>query len=275
MKRLKKDDLTQIDRGYFENLANEALIDLACRLRDFSVDLLERLEQNSKNSSRHPSSDSPYDKGTGKESESEGKDKDACSEDEDNPSEDKEHSGSDDSMQSNDVKRPPGKQPGAQGFWRSDPPVPEQIVPHYPTVCTGCGSSALKRSERPYMGFYAYELEKTDMGIRIRCTLDHYYGAVCECGDETKARPGEGVVSKLEGRKKDLKLTEYSMVGPMLVSFLSALSVRHKMSRVKIREFLSYWLGLELSVETIDKSIREACVACFPVVEALLEELQK
>lgn len=275
MERLTKDDLTQMDRGYFENLASEALIDLACRLRDFSVDLVERLEQNSKNSSRPPSSDSPYDKGTGKESESEEDDKDACSEDEDNPSEYDEHSDSDDPMQPNDVKRSSGKQPGAQGFWRSEPPVPEKIVPHYPTVCTGCGSTALKRSDRPYMGFYVYELEKTDMGIRIRCTLEHYYGAVCECGHETKARPGEGVVSKLEGRKKDLKLTEYSMVGPMLVSFISALSVRHKMSRVKIREFLSYWLGLELSVGTIDKSIREAGVACFPVVEALLDELQQ
>lgn len=86
-------------------------------------------------------------------------------------------------------------------------------------------------------------LKKTDMELRIRCTLEHYYGAVCECGHETKARLGEGVVSRLEGRKEDLKLTEYSMVGPMLVSFISALSVRYKMSRVKIREFLSYWLG--------------------------------
>ena len=64
-----------MDRGYFENLASEALIDMACRLRDFSVDLVERLEQNSQNSSRPPSSDSPYDKGTGKESESEEDDK--------------------------------------------------------------------------------------------------------------------------------------------------------------------------------------------------------
>lgn len=154
MERLTKDDLTQMDRGYFESLAPEALIYLACRLRDFSVDLVERLEQNSKNSSRPPSSDSPYDKGTGKESESESEenDKDVCSEDENNSSEDDEHSDSDDPMQANDLKRSPGKQPGAQGFWRSEPPVPEKIIPHYPTVCTGCGSSALKRSDRPYMG---------------------------------------------------------------------------------------------------------------------------
>ena len=60
-------------------------------------------------------------------------------------------------------------------------------------------------------------LKKRDAGVRIRCTLEHYYKAVCYCGHETTARPGEGVVSELEGRKKNLKLTEYTMVGPMLV----------------------------------------------------------
>ena len=106
-------------------------------------------------------------------------------------------------MQSNDLKRSPGKQPGAQGFWRSETPVPEKIVPHYPEACVICGSSHLNRAPRPHMGFYVFELEKTDAGIRIRCTLEYYYGAVCDCGHETTARPGEGVVSELEGRKKN------------------------------------------------------------------------
>jgi len=64
------------------------------------------------------------------------------------------------------------------------------------------------------------------------------------------------------------------MVGPMLAAFLSALSVRCRMSRVKIREHLSYWLSTDLSVGTIDRCIREAGVACFPVVEELIQELQ-
>ena len=64
------------------------------------------------------------------------------------------------------------------------------------------------------------------------------------------------------------------MVGPMLAAFLSALSVRCRMSRVKIREHLSYWLSTDLSVGTIDRCIREGGVACFPVVEELIQELQ-
>ena len=273
MERLTKDDLAQMNRGYFENLAPETLIDVACRLHDLSVNLVERLEQNSQNSSKPPSSDSPYDKVKNKESEEE--DKDVCSEDDSDQSDDEHPLDSDEPVSSNDLKRSPGKQPGSQGFWRSETPVPEEIVPHYPEACVICGSSHLKRAPRPHMGFYVFELEKTDAGIRIRCTLEHYYKAVCDCGHETTARPGEGVVSELEGRKKNLKLTEYTMVGPMLVAFIAALSVRYRMSRVKIQEFLSCWLTLQLSVGTIDKSIREAGVACFPVVEELLEELQQ
>ncbi|MCP4109067.1 MAG: transposase, partial [Desulfobacteraceae bacterium] len=107
------------------------------------------------------------------------------------------------------------------------------------------------------------------------CTLHHYYGAACKCGHETKERPGEGYISEVEGRKKDLKLTEYTIAGPMLAAFITALSVNYKMSRRKIREFLSYWYNLELSTGTIDKCIREAGVSCYPIVEELLDDLQK
>ena len=125
------------------------------------------------------------------------------------------------------------------------------------------------------MGYYVYELEKTASGIRIFCTLHHYYAAICDCGHETKAQPGVGYISHVEGRKNDLKLTEYTMVAPMLATFIAALSVRFRMSRVKIHELLSYWLSMNLSVGTIDRCIREAGIACCPVVEELVQELQK
>jgi IS1 family transposase len=46
------------------------------------------------------------------------------------------------------------------------------------------------------------------------------------------------------------------------------------MSRPKIQEFLHDWVGVELSIGTLDRCIREAGIACVPVVEQLLEELQ-
>lgn len=47
------------------------------------------------------------------------------------------------------------------------------------------------------------------------------------------------------------------------------------MSRSKIREFLWDWTKTELSVGTIERCIPEAGVACLPVVEELVEQLQQ
>ena len=274
MDHLTKDDLAQINRIYLQSLEKETLIDVACKLRDFSVKLVERLEQNSSNSSKPPSSDSPYDKGNKGKSDSKDDDaKNSSAEDKENKVTEK---GTSAENSQSDVQRSPGRQPGSQGFWRSETPVPENTIPHYPGHCVICGKELdVLEGSQPYMGYYVYELEKTASGIRIFCTLHHYYSAVCHCGHETKAQPGEGDISHVEGRKKDLKLTEYTMVGPMLAAFIAALSVRFRMSRVKIKEFLSYWLSTELSVGTTDKCIREAGVACYPVVEELVEELQE
>jgi hypothetical protein len=59
----------------------------------------------------------------------------------------------------------------------------------------------------------------------------------------------------------------------MLRTFIAALLVQFRVSRVKTKDFLSYWLNTELSVGTIDKCIREAGVACYEVVEELVKEL--
>jgi IS1 family transposase/transposase len=269
MDYLTKDDLAQIDRSYLQSLEKETVIDVVCKLRDFSIALVERLEQNSSNSSKPPSSDNPYDKGNNPDSKDDDV-KNLSAEDKENQTTEKTAS------TKNDSNRSAGRQPGSQGFWRSEIPLPESTIAHCPGVCMICGKDVnVPEGSRPYMGYYVYELEKTSSAIRIFCTLHHYYAAVCDCGHETKVQPSEGYISHVEGRKKDLKLTEYTMVGPMLATFIAALSVRFRMSRVKIKEFLSYWLSMELSVGTIDKCTREAGVACCPVVEKLLQELQE
>ena len=274
MDHLTKDDLAQIDRSYLHSLEKEAVIDVACKLRDFSIAIVERIEQNSSNSSKPPSSDNPYEKGKKGNSDSNDDDaKSSSAEDKENKTTKKDAAV--ESSQSDDSRRSAGRQPGSQGFWRAETPVAESTIPHFPSNCVICGKEVdVPEGSRPYMGYYVYELEKTESGIRIFCTLHHYYTAVCDCGHETKAQPGEGYISHIEGRKKDLKLTEYTMVGPMLATFIAALSVRFRMSRMKIKEFLSYWLSTELAVGTIDKCIREAGVACYPVVEELVKELQ-
>ena len=81
-----------------------------------------------------------------------------------------------------------------------------------------------------------------------------------------------GYISVVEGRNKDLRLQEYGLVGPMLATFIASLAVRYRMSRPKIRELLNDWVGVSLSIGSIDRCIREVGIACAPVVEELIEE---
>ncbi len=125
------------------------------------------------------------------------------------------------------------------------------------------------------MGHHVLELERAESRLEIVCQLHHYYQASCSCGHQSKTQPGVGITSGIEGRTRDLKLTEYVLVGSNLASLIASLGVRYRLSRVKKREFLADWLGVELSVGTIDRCIREAGIACEPVVEELLVQLQQ
>jgi IS1 family transposase len=174
------------------------------------------------------------------------------------------------------VKRPPGKQLGAPDFSRSIPLVAELIIPHYPEHCAAC-SAPLQIAEdaKPHKGFYVLDLEKNDAGFRVVCSLHHYYAAVCACGHVTVERPGKGYLSESDGRKKNLQLQEEVLVGPMLATFIASLAVRFRLSRRRIQEFLMDWANTSLSIGTIDRCIREAGIACAPVVKELIEKLQE
>ncbi len=128
------------------------------------------------------------------------------------------------------------------------------------------------------MGYYVLELERGGsdfFGIMVVCSLHHYYEANCVCGHLTREKPGTGAISTIDGRKRQLQLQEQVLVGPMLATFIASLANRYRMSRAKIREFLKDWFNVELSVGSIDRCVREAGLACHPVVEELLHELQK
>ena len=271
---------------YFESLEKSDLVHVANRLLETAVELWEQAHQDSHNSSKPPSSDSPYP--PSKHDAKKNPDRDVQS---DNGSHEasewtkvSETSDADDahghdvspSATSGGERRTRGKQPGAPGVWRSEPLTAEEVVSHTPDECVACGTR-LEQSTRqkPDMGFYVLELEQGDSGLRVVCRLHHYYSASCpHCGHTTTVRPGEGIVSSVEGRQTDLRLQEYVLVGPLFATFIASLSVRYRMSRVKIREFLIDWFQTPLSTGTIDRCIREAGIACTPVVEQLLDALQ-
>jgi len=278
MAKLNKDDLGQMNKSYFQSLPKQRLVEVATNLHQLAVEQCERLEKNSSNSSRPPSTDNPYQKKNKKK-----EDEDVSSELNNQPEEEEapqpENQTSAElrkkATKDSEQKRFPGKQLGARGFGRTKPLVVEEIIPHYPDHCTACNQKLIAKNEKPYMGYYVLELKPEKSGFKIICQLHHYYELSCECGHKTKASPGEGYISTVDGRSVDLQLKEYVLVSPMLATFIASLSVRYRMSRAKIKEFLWDWAETELSVGTIDRCIREAGIACNPVVETLIEEIQK
>lgn len=262
-------DLAGMNRAFFETLDADARVELLCRLHSLTVELSERLGQTSANSSRPPSSDGPFAAspgglpglgGLGPMSAMKGPPK---------------APGSSPALAPGKPKRQPGKQPGAKGLWRSQALIPEHTENYFPDRCAACGG-ALEAwfPTTGYSGHFALDLERLPSGIRVACVLHRYHAVACPCGARTAAAPGRGTVSLQEGRKRQLRPSEASLVGPALATFIAALAVRYRLSRAKIAELLATWLDVRLSVGSIDRCIREAGLACEPIVEGLLEDLR-
>ena len=235
MARLNKDDLVQMNKDYFQSLEKQRLVEVAINLHQLAIEQWERLEQNSHNSSRPPSSDNPYqkpdkDKQDVPPTSSSKEEQDIKSPQEENLSSPELSSlenqklglKSGEQPRSEEEKRKPGKQPGAEGKWRTQALIAEEIVPHYPEQCASCNKELEKRENKPYMGYYVLELQPQKSGFEVVCQLHHYHELKCECGHQTKARPGVGYLSCVEGRSVDLKLTEYVLVGPMLATLIAS-----------------------------------------------------
>ena len=195
MNRLSKDDLAQMDRDYFQSLDKQKLVEVAGNLHQLAVEQLERLEQNSSNSSRPPSSDNfskntvadfqseqPTESETQQPTESETQQRKTSNENS------QDQTAVTDSKAKGFGKKPPGKQIGAKGMWRTTPLVPNQTIAHHPETCAACNATKeITPSSKPHMGYYVLELEKRDSGIEVSCQLHDYCEATCECGHHTKA----------------------------------------------------------------------------------------
>ena len=292
-RKFTSEDLNQISYKSLEERNKSELIDLTIRLRNFTIDLYERLNQDSTNSSKPPSSDSPFGKNNDqkiKDNVTQATDRDDADTNESNIG-DSEHSGdntqnasdndktdkSEDEQKEN--KRKPGRQPGSQGFGRRGSPVAYRTEQHYPEQCIICNSQLDTNRAVLHTGFYTYELEKSSdssvHSIKIVCVLHHYYSQVCSCGHKNVDYPGSGYESVIEGRACNITLSEYTLVGPMLAAFIASLNRDYGMSRNKIRDYLKTWFNFELSAGMICKTIREAGIACYPVVDELIEQLQE
>lgn len=127
MKSKDQLELSRMNRAVFEALEPGQLVELTCRLHAMATDLAERLAMNSTNSSRPPSSDPPFGKGSAVAAGSGGAGVAAGAGNPTPPVP---------SRKPPQVGgRKPGKQPGAKGKWRDEPLKAERTERLWPCTC--------------------------------------------------------------------------------------------------------------------------------------------
>lgn len=287
--QLSKHDLAQLDEAALAALTTEQLRALARKLLADLKLAHERLEQAPHNSSRPPSSVAPWER-FGRRDEDDAAD--AAEEarqapaanatpPDPNPADDAEQRGAAPGTDQpaagddNPPRRRPGRQPGAPGHGRTQPLPIDHEVAHVPSHCARCGgalaASAATRCVSAHRVLELREVEPERHVLEVIEVKHVYYERDCSCGHCTRAEPGHTA----EDADWGVALSERHLVGARLTILICALALRMRLSRRRIREFLIDWLGIALSVGTLNQCIHESARAAEPVVEEqLLAELR-
>ncbi len=302
---LRDHDLRQIDEIYLKSLSLEELQGVSIRLLSDLKEAREYINQNPNNSSRPPSSREPWivarleepdeeiDKESDldeeaflKDSEADDDSKDDADDGKDDADDSKDEA--DDSKDNSGEKsegkkkrknsgqgRKAGKQKGAKGCGRTQKLTVTGEVVHRAKKCAACGRELGEEAEFvARTGNYIVDIEvgtETEPGIRVTNTKHVYGDTICPCGHVTRTEPHRCQ----EEAGWDVELTEWHLVGPMLMSLICCLALRMKLSRPRIQELLWEWLGLRLAVGTINQCIHESGRAVEPVENQLIEEVTK
>lgn len=276
---LKNHSLGQIDERYIRSLSHEDLIKLSTKLLEDLKEARERLNQGPSNSSRPPSSQAPWE--TGEELE-----------EEDEPSSDEAFGGEEDAgigeeeaeaasgkagpntQEGTAKRRKAGKQEGTPGYGRTQQVAVTHTVDHRAESCEVCERAANEHTEqKPWTAYYTLDIEVGEgevLGLRVTNTKHIFYEMSCDCGHTTRQCPHRG---KADGLWEGVGLSEWRLVGPMLCALIIALTYRARMSRARVQEFLQDWLGLALSIGTLQRCIEESARAAAPVEELLITEV--
>jgi len=276
--------LRQLDEAYLTSLERVALQGLSMRLVSDLKEARDQLGSGPQNSSRPPGSRPAWEKGLGAKS----ADADAEAEAEEPPVKSSEPESAKPvqavkpestapALPSKKVPRPAGKQPGAPGVGRTQTLIAQALEEHRPTHCAGCAAPlALSLPGQAYTGFQTVDVRfgepTTPPGLTLWVTDHRLLEVACVCGHRTCARTSR-VLVEIELGEPALKLGTWRLVGPGLAALIVSLAMRFRLSRARIAEFLHDWLGLKLSVGTINATLHEAAAAIAPVEEALIADL--
>lgn len=294
--------LLQIDEEYINRLKNkndvEALANLCLKLTIDLKKARERLNQNPNNSSKPSGSCAPWDKGESKSNEKDElftsnndtqdenensapnddtQDENENPDDNDNATNDEPEKKDADSNKNSEKKRKPGRQPGSQGFGRTQKLPITYTHHHHCESCSVCNTSLLNIN-KAYTGFYTVNAEfgeTTSPGLQLTNTHHIYYKATCPtCGLNNRSEPGRVPADK-SSKWENVGLTEWRLIGPDLAAMIVYLSMDMRITRRRVQLFMFDILGLELCVGTIQNCIIESARALAPVEEKLIEDLLK
>jgi transposase len=281
-------DLRQLERDALSRLGEGALRRLAERLRADLKDARDRLNQDSRNSSRPPGSDSVYRPPRG------GSDRDPPTDTApDEPAtvpvgkaEETAAASDDGAPAANEPSRAaapaaagarrPGRQPGAPGFGRTQKLTVNAVLDHWPERCAACDEPFVAKPEgQAYGGTDEIEVLPADPnapGLRLWVTQHRFWEAACGCGHCSRYQPPRALVlPEWQGARVDAQ----QMLGPRLAGLIVMLCLRYRLSRAKVRELLWELLGLQVSAGLIDQTIRQSAGQVAAVEDLLLEEIER
>ncbi len=272
--QLKNHSLGQIDEPYIRSLSHEDLIRLSTKLLNDLKEARERLNQGPSNSSRPPSSQAPWESSEERKEEGEPSTEDPGSgEDEPEVASGQAENAvaAPDTQEGAPKRRKAGKPKGSPGYGRTQRVALTHTVDHRVERCEICEHEALECAEqRPWTAYTSLDIEVGEgdaLGLRVTHTQHLFYEMSCGCGHTTRQYPHRG---EADERWEGIGLSEWRLVGPMLCALIIALTYRARMSRARVQEFLREWLGLELSVGTLQRCIEESARSAAPVEEQLV-----
>lgn len=270
--KLKDHDLKQIDKDYLKGLPPEKLLEVSGKLLEDLKEARDRLNQTPENSSRPSSSFALWEGSIVSEGRpvEEVPDKDA--EEAKEKSAQKETKPKGEQKPENEEKKKAGKQKGAKGHGRKVELAVTDVKIHCAEECAACEEELGAEAKfEARTGLYVLDVKMGKPGLEVS-HIKHIYGDThCECGHITRSEPGRCEAE--EGW--EVELTEWHLVGPMLASLIIALSLRMRLSRARIQEFLNDWLGVYLSIGVINQAIAEGGRAVEPLEEELIAEVKQ
>ena len=168
-------------------------------------------------------------------------------------------------------KRKAGHQRGAPGVGRTQKLKFNAMSHHWPASCAICGLDVSMEAEGQACGGYdEIDLLPADLsrpGLSPWVTRHLYYQVVCPCGHHGRYQaPHAPVLPNWHGAG----VNDQQMLGPRLAGLVVMLCLRYRLSRVKVRELLWELTGLQLSTGLIDQTLRQSAGQIAPVEDQLI-----